>query len=114
LLPILSAKKITSRTAMKTPPNIIASRLFILSLSKKLAKTHTMSGVRLQTMPTTDTLKYFKLIKEIKIEKAAWMLRKRREGRFARFTGSTRVFFTFTFIIANIIKEAIIPLLNVN
>ena len=65
------ANMITKRTATKTPPKVIMSRVFIRSLSKKWAMTHTISGVRLQTMPTVDTLKYFKLINEMKIEKAA-------------------------------------------
>lgn len=42
------------------------------------------------------------------------MLRKRREKMFERSTESIRVFFKFTLISANIIKEAIIPLMNVN
>jgi hypothetical protein len=109
-----SANAITSMTAMKTQAKVIASRRFILSLSKKLAITHTISGVRLQTMPTVDTLKYFKLMKEMKMEKAAWVLRKSKEGRLARSTESIRVFFKFVLIRANIIREAIIPRMNVN
>ena len=109
-----SANKITSMTAMKTPAKVIASRTFIFSLSKKLAITHTISGVRLQTMPTVDTLKYFKLIKEIKIEIAPCVHRKRREGRLARSTESTKVFLRFTLMSASIIRVAIIPLLKVN
>ena len=105
---------VTRRTATKTPPKVIASRTFIFSLSKKPAITHTMSGVRLQTMPTVDTLKYFKLMKEMKIENAAWVLRKSKEGRFARSTESIRVFFKFVLISANIIRVAIIPRANVN
>jgi len=109
-----SANMITSMTAIKTPAKVIASRTFIFSLSKKLAITHTISGVRLQTMPTVDTLKYFKLINEIKIENAPCVHRKRREGRFSRSTESTRIFFRFTLISASIIRVAIIPLLNVS
>jgi hypothetical protein len=109
-----SANAITSMTATNTPIKVIASRTFILSLSKKLAITHTISGVRLQTMPTVDTLKYFKLIKEIKIENAPCVQRKMREGRFERSTESTRVFFRFTLISASIIRVAIIPLQKVS
>ena len=109
-----SANAITSMTAIKTQAKVIASRTFILSLSKKLAITHTISGVRLHTMPTVDTLKYFKLIKEIKIENAPCVHRKMREGRFARSTESTSVFFRFTLISASIIRVAIIPLQKVN
>ena len=109
-----SANAITSMTAIKTQAKVIASRTFILSLSKKLAITHTISGVRLQTMPTVDTLKYFKLIKEIKIENAPCVHRKMREGRFARSTESTSVFFRFTLISASIIRVAIIPLQKVS
>ena len=103
------AKIITSSTATKTPAKVTISRTFILSLSKKLAITQTMSGVRLQTMPTVDTLKYFKLIKEMNIDKAPCMQRKSREGRLARSTESTKTFFKFTLINAHIIRDAITP-----
>ena len=71
--------------------------------------THTTSGVMLQTIPTVDTLKYFKLIKEINIENAPYMHRKSRAGRLSRSTESIRTFFKFTLINAHIIRDAITP-----
>lgn len=101
-------------TAIKTPLKVSTSLCFILSLSKNAAITHTISGVRLHTMPTVDTLKNFKLMKEIKIEKAPCTHLNSREGRFSRSTESTRTFFKFTLINASIIREAITPRLKVS
>jgi len=76
--------------------------------------THTTSGVMLQTIPTVDTLKYFKLMKEINIEKAPYVHRKIRLGRLSRSTESIKTFFKFTLINANIISDAITPRAKVN
>lgn len=68
----------------------------------------------LHTIPTVDTLKYFKLIKEINMEKAPCVHRKIRLGRLSRSTESIKTFFKFTLINANIIRDAITPRAKVN
>ena len=96
-------------TAINTPTRVYISCLRILSFRRKLAKTQTTSGVMLQTMPTVDTLKYFRLVKEINIDKAPYEHRKIRLGRLSRSRESIKTFFKFLLSNPNIIVDAITP-----
>ena len=75
---------------------------------------HTKTGVMLQTIPTVDTLKYFRVVAVIIIEKAPYKHRKIRLRRLSRSTESIKTSFKFTLINANIIRDAMTPRAKVN
>ena len=103
----------TKQTATNTPPRVTISLLAILSLSNMNAMTQTKRGVRLHIMPTIDTLKNFKLMKEIKTERAPCRQRNTRLGMLCRSTASISVLFRFQFMITNIMALAITPRMKV-
>lgn len=88
-----SAPKMTIKTAPNTKTRDSQSCVFMVSPSRLTASKHTIIGIRLQTMPTVETLKYFTNMKLMYTERPLWRHLNMRLGTRARSTEANIVYF---------------------
>jgi len=104
----------TRKTARKTAVMQMTSLRPIFSPRIMTPKMQAMIGLRLQTMPTVDTLKKLRLLKEIYTDKPPCKHLNIKLGSILQFRGSINLLFAWLLTISKTIREQTTPRRKVN